>query len=126
MKHLAIVFSVLTLLASGAFATDISLQDLKKAIEAKSVTVIDVNGTASYNEGHIPGAFDYFAYQKDLEGKLPADKNALIVAYCYSPECGAYAMAVEAAEKLGYTNVKHFAPGISGWKEAGQPMQKGN
>lgn len=126
MKYLAVLLSVLTLLAASAVASDISLADLKKAIDSKSVTVIDVNGTESYSEGHIPGAIDFFAYQKDLEGKLPADKAALIVAYCYSPQCPAYKLATDAAEKLGYTNVKHFAPGITGWQEAGQPTQKGN
>ncbi len=126
MKHLAVLLSVLTLLANSAFAADISLADLKKAIESKSVTVIDVTGTESYDAGHIPGAIDFFAYQKDLAGKLPADKNALIVAYCYNPQCPAYAMATTAAEELGYTNVKHFAPGIDGWRKAGEPTEKGN
>ncbi|PTX93347.1 sulfurtransferase [Spartobacteria bacterium LR76] len=126
MKYLAVILSVLALLAGSVLASDISLPDLKKAIDSKSVTLIDVNGTESYNSGHIPGAIDFFAYQKDLAGKLPADKNALVVAYCYSPQCPAYKLAVDAAEKLGYTNVKHFAPGISGWEEAGQPTQRGN
>ena len=126
MKHLAVLLSVLTLLAGSVFAADISLADLKKAVDSKSATVIDVNGTESYNAGHIPGAIDFFAYQNDLAGKLPANKDALIVAYCYNPMCPAYKMATTAAEKLGYTNVKHFAPGIEGWKEAGEPTEKGN
>ena len=32
--------------------------------------------------------------------------------------------AAEAAQKLGYTNVQHFKPGIAGWKDAGEPTQK--
>ncbi|GAT33953.1 rhodanese-related sulfurtransferase [Terrimicrobium sacchariphilum] len=126
MKHLAAILSILALLAGPLLASDISLQDLKKAIDSKTVTLIDVNGTESYNSRHIPGAVDFFAYQKDLADKLPADKNTLIVAYCYSPQCPAYKLAVDATEKLGYTNVKHFAPGISGWVNAGEPTQKGN
>jgi len=126
MKQLAVLLSVLTLLAGAVSASDISLDELKKAIAAKTVTVIDVTGSDNYKEGHIPGAFDFFAYQKELAAKLPADKGALIVAYCYNPMCPAYKLATEAAEKLGYTNVKHFSPGIAGWQEAGQPTQKGN
>jgi len=34
--------------------------------------------------------------------------------------------AAAAAVKLGYTNVKHFAPGISGWKESGQTTEPGS
>lgn len=55
---------------------------------------------------------------------LPKDKDALIVAYCGGPRCGAYASAAKAAEKLGYTNVKHLTAGISGWQEAGEKMEK--
>ena len=36
------------------------------------------------------------------------------------------AMAADAAVKLGYTNVKHFAPGIAGWKKSGAPTEKGS
>jgi rhodanese-related sulfurtransferase len=112
-----------TALAASTFP-DISLADLEKAIAEKDVALIDVNGTDSYKAGHIPGAIDYTAVKNDLAAKLPADKNALIVAYCGSPKCGAYAKAAQAAKDLGYTNVKRYPGGISGWKEAGEPTEK--
>jgi hypothetical protein len=31
-----------------------------------------------------------------------------------------------AAETLGCTNVRHFAPGISGWKNSGQATEPGS
>jgi rhodanese-related sulfurtransferase len=128
MKKFLSAFTVLVLAASAAFAAsafpDISLPDLKKAIASKDVTVIDVNGSDSFKAGHIPGAIDYVAVKDDLAAKLPADKNALIVAYCGSPKCGAYAKAASAAKELGYTNVKHYSGGISGWKEAGETTEK--
>ena len=108
---------------AGSFP-DISLADLKKEIAGKDVTVIDVNGTASYKEGHIPGSIDYVAVKEDLASKLPQDKGALIVAYCGSEKCGAYAQAAQAAKDLGYTNVKHFTPGLAGWKAANEPLEK--
>ncbi len=101
----------------------ISQADLTKAIADKSVTVIDVNGSASYKAGHIPTAID-FAATKDLKAALPADKNALVVAYCGNEYCGAYKQAADAATKLGYTNVQHFSPGIKGWKESGAAVEK--
>ncbi len=103
---------------AGSYA-DISMTDLQEAIANDSVTVIDVNGTDSYKQGHIPSAIDYVAVKDDFASKLPADKDALVVAYCGSPQCGAYAKAADAATELGYTNVKHFSPGISGWKASG-------
>ena len=107
---------------AGEFA-DISIADLKKAIEEKKVTVIDVNGSSSYKAGHVPGAIDFSANKADLASKLPADKNALIVAYCGGPSCSAYKSAANAAEKLGYKNIKHLSAGISGWKSAGEKLE---
>lgn len=109
--------------AAGEFP-DIGLGDLKKVIADKSAVLLDVNGSESYANGHIPGAIDYAAHQKDLASLLPADKGALVVAYCGSEHCGAYARAAQAAKQLGYTNVQHFKPGLAGWKAAGEPLQK--
>lgn len=108
---------------SAKFA-DISQADLTAAIAAKSAVILDVNGSDSYKAGHIPGAIDYIASKDKLAALLPADKTALVVAYCGSPSCHAYAAAAVAAANLGYTNVKHFAPGISGWKKSGAPTEK--
>ncbi len=99
---------------------DISITELKAKIASKEVTVIDVNGSDSYNKGHIPGAIDFTAKKKELANVLPKDKNALIVAYCGGPKCSAYKQAANAAEKLGYKNVKHLSAGISGWNQAGE------
>ncbi len=128
MKKLLCTLSVLAIAISAAIAAsaypDISLADLKKAIAENDVTVIDVNGTESYQAGHIPGSIDFVAVKDDFAAKLPADKDSLIVAYCGSPQCGAYAKAAAAAKDLGYTNVKHYAGGLAGWKEAGEPLEK--
>ena len=128
MKKLVALLSSL-LLAATAFAgsakvADISQAELQAAIAAKSAVILDVNGSDSFKAGHIPGAVDYIAHKDQLASLLPADKSALVVAYCGSPSCHAYAAAADAAVKLGYTNVKHFAPGISGWKKSGAPTEK--
>lgn len=101
---------------------DISVADLEKAIEDGTVTVLDVNGKASFKKGHIPGAVN-FAAVEDLSKVLPEDKNALIVAYCGGPRCGAYKSGASAATKLGYKNVKHLSAGKSGWKKAGKTFE---
>ena len=88
----------------------------------QKVTLLDANGSESYQAGHIPGAIDFEAQKKNLASVLPKDKNALIVAYCGGPQCKAYQSAAQAAEKLGYKNVKHLSAGISGWEKAGQKL----
>jgi rhodanese-related sulfurtransferase len=105
---------------------DLSIKELKKAISEKKATVIDVNGTESYQKGHIPSAIDFEANEEKLAKLLPQDKSALIVAYCGGPKCMAYKQAAKAAEKLGYKNIKHLSAGISGWKDAGEKTEKGS
>ena len=129
MKKLLLSLLACFALVSVAFAAsgstpDISHDELKAAIAAGKVALIDANGTDSYKEGHIPGAIDLEASQAKLASLLPADKSALVVAYCGNPRCNAYKEGVAAAEKLGYTNVKHYSQGIAGWKKSGEPVEK--
>ena len=130
VSAIAITFSAAAALVARAAATedktapDITIKDLKKAIDDKTVTVIDANGTDSFKSGHIPTAIDYEANADKLKEMLPKDKDALIVAYCGGPACGAYKAAAKAAVALGYTNVKHLSAGISGWKSAGEKVEK--
>ena len=119
---LAAVFCAATVQA-GEFP-DISVAELQKAIAEKKVTVLDVNGSDTYAKGHIPGSIDFRAEKSTIASKLPSDKNALVVAYCGGPTCGAYAAAAKKAKELGYTNVKHLSAGLSGWKTAGAELEK--
>jgi len=115
---------VLTATLRAGEYPDISIDKLNQAIAKKQVVVIDVNGTASWKSGHIPGAIDYAANKDKLAKLLPKDKKTLVVAYCGGPQCGAYARAAKAAKDLGYTNVKHLKAGISGWKSSGQKIER--
>ncbi|MBM3854777.1 MAG: rhodanese-like domain-containing protein, partial [Verrucomicrobia bacterium] len=92
---------------------------------ARKVTLLDVNGTESHREGRIPGAIDFSAHEARLAAVLPKDKHALVVAYCGNEYCNAYETAAQAAIRLGYKNVKHYAPGIDGWKKSGAKIEKG-
>lgn len=127
MKKLLTI--LMSLCAAGTLVAgeypDISVADLKKAITEKKAVVIDVNGSDSWKEGHVPTALDFAAVKADLKAKLPEDKKALIVAYCGGPKCNAYTRAANAAKELGYTNVKHLSAGISGWKAAGEKTEAG-
>ncbi len=115
---------VTTFAVAGEKFPTISHAELKQAVAEKEVVLLDVNGSETYAKGHIPGAVDFTAKADNLSKVLPADKDALIVAYCGNERCGAYARAAEAARKLGYKNVRHYAPGIAGWKSAGETVEK--
>jgi rhodanese-related sulfurtransferase len=121
MKKLTAFLCALALTPIAAIAADkvpeISHDELKQAVQAKKVALIDVNGSESYKEAHIPGAIDFEKSKDELASKLPKDKDALVVAYCGNEQCGAYQAGAKAAKELGYTNVKHYKPGLAGWKE---------
>ena len=127
MKNI-IAFLAVAFISIHAFAgefPDITIPELKSAIAAKTVTILDANGTDSWKSGHIPGAINFEASHDQLATLLPKDKGALIVAYCGGPMCHAYFAAAKDAEKLGYTNIKHLSAGISGWNQAGEATEKG-
>ena len=126
MKKLLALIAV-GFVASSVLAAefpDISINEVKDLTKSKKAVIIDVNGTESYAQGHVPGALDFEAVQAKLSEVLPKDKNALIVAYCGNPKCQAYLSAARAADKLGYKNVKHMSAGIAGWKDAGMKTEK--
>ena len=126
MKKIIALFAS-ACVAFTAFAgefPDISIGDVKSALKAKKIVLLDVNGSESYAKRHVPTALDFDAVEKDLAKHLPADKDALIVAYCGGPKCKAYQAAATAAEKLGYKNIKHMSAGISGWVDAGEKTEK--
>ena len=110
---------------AGEFS-DVSINEVNKLAESKSAVIIDVNGDESYNAGHVPGALNFAAIKDDLAANLPKKKDALIVAYCGNPKCGAYLKAAKAAQRLGYTNIKHMSAGIAGWKAAGMKTEAGS
>ncbi len=93
----------------------ISKTELKTVAESKKAFIVDVNSKESFETAHVPGAIHFGTQEKEFAKLLPADKSALIVAYCGSTQCTAWQKAAKEACKLGYTNVKHFKEGIKGW-----------
>ena len=79
-----------------------------------------------FGAGHVPSAQSAFPKDKDFLGKLPADKDALLVFYCGGPTCPYTGEAVKKAQAAGYTNLKGFQAGLPGWKKAKLPVHAEN
>jgi rhodanese-related sulfurtransferase len=94
---------------------EVSKEELTQLVGKKSAFVVDVNSSSSFKKNHVPTAIHYGSNEKNFTEMLPKDKDTLIVAYCGGPSCTAWQSAAQAACKAGYTNVKHFKGGISGW-----------
>ena len=115
------------LIASVSFAgeyPDISISDLEAAIKKGEVVILDVNGTSTYEKGHIPGAIDFRANKDKITTLLGENKDKLVVAYCGGPTCSAYKAGAKAAEEAGFKNIKHLSAGLSGWLKAGKDTEK--
>src|SRR5690242_12564535 len=111
-RLLALLPLLVATIALAGDVKDITIPELKAAMAAKKVVLLDANGTKSWAEGHIASAIDFKGQADKLASLLPADKSTLVVAYCGGPKCMAYKAAAEAALKLGYTNVQHLPAGI--------------
>jgi rhodanese-related sulfurtransferase len=84
--------------------------------------VFDDNEQSRYAKGHVPGA-KFLPYKEVAADKLPADKSATLIFYCYGEECSACHQAATAAIGLGYTNVYIMPEGITGWEKKGKKTE---
>ena len=116
---LASTFSIGALASSpcenAATYKEVSRVELASLVEKKQAFVVDVNGEESFQKHHVPTAIHFETNRAKFAQLLPKEKTSLIVAYCGGPKCNAWKEAAEEACKLGYTNVRHFKGGISGW-----------
>ena len=102
---------------------EISASQLKGKLENKdSFYLVDVREEDEYAAGRLPGAQHLCKgiLERDIEATVP-DSNAAVVLYCG----GGYrsALAAEAMQKMGYTQVSSLAGGWRGWVEAGLPTE---
>jgi len=115
----------------------ITTQELKVWLdEKKDVLVVDTMPADSFRKQHIPGAVNFEIQRhpeltemsdkmkKDFEKLLGSDKNRTIVFYCGFTDCERSHNAGMWAIKLGYKNVYRQPGGITGWLEAGYPVEK--
>ena len=84
--------------------------------------LIDVREDNEWEAGHAAGAIHLGKgiIERDIENTVP-DKDAELILYCG----GGYrsALASDALQKMGYTNVFSMAGGWKAWKEAGGKIE---
>jgi rhodanese-related sulfurtransferase len=103
----------------------ISRAELRAAIDAGSVTVVDALGGDYYAQQHLPGAIALVAADVDARAaELLPDRTAAIVTYCSSPACPNSGQVADRLVALGYPNVRKYREGIQDWLEAGLPVER--
>lgn len=96
--------------------------ELLRLIQARQVTVLDVNSAQRWKAGHVPGALNLDPHTY-ASGDLPPDQEAGLVFYCSNPLCRKAPRAARRAKTMGYKNVRVMAAGINGWVDAGLPVE---
>ena len=115
----------------------IALIDSQKALELFNdprkqqglVIFVDARNSEHFQEGHIPGAyeFDYYRYDDYLATVVPVCQNAqTVVVYCTGGKCDDSRLA---AKFLGGIMSKEkimvYGGGITEWKEKRLPVETG-
>jgi rhodanese-related sulfurtransferase len=88
-----------------------------------SHTLVDVREDSEFAAGHAAGAVHIGkgVIERDIESKVP-DKSTPLVLYCG----GGFrsALAADALQKMGYTDVVSLDGGWRAWNQAGLPTEK--
>ncbi len=109
--------------AARAQIRECTITEVKIRLEqGATLYLVDVREDSEWDNGHLPGAIHIGkgVIERDIETLLP-DKNAEIILYCG----GGYrsALAAQAVQQMGYTNVISMAGGWRAWTEAGYSVE---
>ena len=102
---------------------EVSVAETQDRMRAgNDLKLIDVREDNEWDDAHAAGAIHLGKgiIERDIETTVP-DKNTELILYCG----GGYrsALAADALQKMGYTNVFSLAGGWKAWKEAGAEVE---
>lgn len=102
---------------------EVTVEGARQRLAAnEGARLIDVREDNEWQAGHAAGAehLGKGIIERDIEARVP-DKAAELILYCG----GGYrsALAADALQKMGYTNVYSMAGGWKAWKESGAPVE---
>ncbi|MBK9573488.1 MAG: rhodanese-like domain-containing protein [Rhodoferax sp.] len=104
----------------GGLTTTLAVQ----LINREKAVVVDVCEDEEFAAGHVGGAKHIALNQ--LEERLPQlvkNKTLPLILVCQSGARSGRALAI--AKKLGYEKAQSLAGGLSAWKRANLPVEKG-
>jgi rhodanese-related sulfurtransferase len=104
-------------------STRLSAGELDRLIKSgRAPVIIDVRSAYEYRHGHIPGAVHMPFWQAFfLAGDLAAPRDQPVIVYCqHGPRAG---IARFALQRTGYTDVRYLDGHMSGWEQAGLPLE---
>lgn len=106
--------------------TLITRDELRAAIDAGTVTVVDALGGEYWAKQHLPGAVPLAPTEvAERAAALLPDRSAAIVTYCSNVACPNSGQVADQLSRLGYGNVRKYREGIEDWVGAGLPTEVG-
>ena len=116
-----------TLMETDQKVQEVSTEELRKILAAKSATVFDARPFKEYAISHIPGAVNvsakagvpisfYVSDVAEIGRLLKGNKSAPIVVYCNGPFCGKSKRLATELLEAGYTHVRRYQLGIPVWR----------
>ena len=97
-----------------------SFEQVKAASETGSAMLIDVREPGEFASGHIPGSVN-MPLSRFSPDAVPKGRPVILI--CLSGARSARARS--ACTAVHGDNVSNFAPGVSGWRNQGGPLQRG-
>jgi len=97
----------------------VSYAEMKKLVAEGKTLILDVNGEADFDAGHIKGAVSYIKFKSEIKNKLPKNLDAMIVIYAPGPASPRWEEPTIILREYGYTNLKYFEGGLKEWKAKG-------
>jgi rhodanese-related sulfurtransferase len=103
---------------------EIDVRDYQQMLaDSRAPLLVDTREDNEWVAGRAAGALHLAKgiIERDIETTVP-DKSALLVLYCG----GGFrsALAADALQKMGYTNVISLAGGWRAWQQAGMPVER--
>lgn len=107
----------------------LSLQGAYTRFQKKTSVFLDARKPEEYQEGHIPGALNFYGNELDQYAPriIPqlTNKAQEIIAYCHGGDCDLSLQVAKTLKEQGYTQVKIFQDGWPAWTKAGYPQTQG-
>jgi rhodanese-related sulfurtransferase len=106
-----------TYLTDRSSLAAVDIAELRRLVDAGTVTLLDVRPELEYRQGHIPGARSIPVAELERRlAELPSDRE--VVAYCRGPYCVYSDEAGQLLQRNGF-QVRRFAEGFPEWRAAG-------
>lgn len=122
--------SVMDLVAAAKQrVTNLTPEEVAAEMEGGDVLLVDLREPAELEQGRIPqathaprGMLEFYADPSSPYHRPEFAPERRTILYCASG--GRSALAADALQQLGYSNIAHLDGGLKAWRESGLPVEE--